>query len=113
MTRRLTDGALSAEQFEALAPHDQLVALLDMIDRYIDNTEGHAVDSWHAAKIQHSLVKIGKGEVDAAAHDLALADQVSHGQPEAGAEHVAIEALREESRKVRKHLSGSPKPHPH
>lgn len=105
MTRRLTDGALSAEQFEALAPHDQLVALLDMIDRYIDGTAGQTMDPWHAAKIQHSLAKIAKGEVDAAAHDLALADQGAHGEPEAGAEHVAVDALRDEARKVRKHLA--------
>ncbi|QHI97207.1 hypothetical protein GT347_03970 [Xylophilus rhododendri] len=104
MTRRLTDSAISAEQFEALAPQEQLLALLGMIDRYLEGATGHTMDPWHAAKIRHALLKIGKGEVDAAAHDLALADQASHGQAEAGAEHVAVEALRQEAHQARKHL---------
>ena len=82
MTRRVTDGALSAEEFEALNPKEQLFALLGMIERYIDGTPGHTMGAWHAAKISEALEKIEAGEVMAAAHNLALADQTAHGTPE-------------------------------
>lgn len=107
MTRRVTDGALSAEEFEALTPKKQLFALLDMIDRYINGTPGHAMGAWHAAKISEALEKIEAGEVMAGAHILALADQTVHGEPEPVGEDVAVDALRKEAHETRKHLTAS------
>lgn len=107
MTRNVTDGALSAEKFEALSPKEQLFALLGMIDRYIDGAPGHTVDSWHAAKISEALEKIEAGEVMAAAHNLALADQKSHGEPELVAEDVSVDALRKEAHAARKRMMAS------
>ena len=105
MNRRVIDSPLSAEAFEALGPKQQLAALLEMVERYIDGTPGHAMDAWHAAKIRHALLKIDAGEVEAAAHDLALADQVAHGQPETVAEDVSVEALRKDASASRKRLA--------
>ncbi|MCZ2497541.1 hypothetical protein GN316_12310 [Xylophilus sp. Kf1] len=102
MNRRVTDGALSSEEFEALSPHDQLLSLLDMIDRYIDASP--SVDAWHAAKIRHALEKIEAGEVMAAAHDLALADQAEHGAPEIVNEDNSLKALGEKAKTARKRL---------
>ena len=104
MNRRVVDGAISAETFEALTPTEQLTALLDMVERYIDGTSGHSIDPWHAAKIRHALGKIDAGEVEAAAHDLALADQAHHGEPEAVLEDVSLETLRKEASASRKRL---------
>ena len=88
-----------------MGPKQQLTALLEMVERYIDGTPGHAMDAWHAAKIRHALLKIDAGEVEAAAHDLALADQVAHGQPETVAEDVSVEALRKDASASRKRLA--------
>lgn len=107
MTRLVTDGALSAEEFEALTPKEQLFSLLGMIDRYIDGTPGHTMDVWHAAKISEALEKIEAGEVMVAAHDLALADQTPHGEPELVAEDVSVDALRKKSHVARKRLMAS------
>ena len=104
MNRRVTDDALSADEFEALAPQDQLLSLLDMIDRYLAASPGASVDPWHAAKIRHALVKIAAGEVMAAAHDLALADQQAHGAPESVDADLSVKALSEESKHARKRL---------
>ena len=104
MNRRVVDGGISAETFEALTPTQQLTALLDMIERYVEGAAGHSVDPWHAAKIRHALAKIDAGEVEAAAHDLALADQVHHGEPEAVPQDVSVEALRKETSVSRKRL---------
>lgn len=107
MTRRVTDGALTAEEFEALTPKEQLFALLGMIDRYLDGTTGHTMDPWHAAKISEALEKIEAGEVMAAAHDLALADQTAHGKPELVAEDVSVDALRKVAHAARKRVMAS------
>jgi hypothetical protein len=104
MNRPVVDGSLSAETFEALSPARQLAALLDMVERYIDGSPGHSIDPWHAAKIRHALLKIDAGEVEAAAHDLALADQPRHGDAELVLEDVSVETLRKEVSAARRNL---------
>jgi len=104
MTRRVTDGALSAEEFEALPPKDQLFSLLTMIDRYLEGVSGSVVDPWHAAKIHHALEKINAGEVMAAAHDLALADQAEHGSPEAVLDNRSVDGLKKDAKVARMRL---------
>jgi len=104
MNQRVTDGALTAEEFEALPPKDQLFSLLTMIDRYLDGVSGTVVDPWHAAKIHHALEKINAGEVMAAAHDLALADQGQHGSPEAVLDDRTVDGLRKDAKEARKLL---------